>query len=82
MRFTGPRNDTQFTSLFFAVISFETTEYLLNLLAMKTCQINVPEGLTKMTCQNNLPRQLAEFKCDSNPQVLLARNKHDCSSRY
>jgi hypothetical protein len=59
---------TQFTPLFFASISFEPTAYLLNLLAMKTCRNNVPEGLAKMTRQNNLPWQLAEFKCDSKPR--------------
>jgi hypothetical protein len=34
---------TQFALLFFALLSFEPTEYSLNLLAMKTRQLNVPE---------------------------------------
>jgi hypothetical protein len=80
MRFTGPWN---IHNLFlFSLLSFEPTEYLLNLLAMKTRRINAPKGLAKTTRQNNLPWQLAEFKCDSNPRILLARNKRDCNSRY
>jgi hypothetical protein len=79
---TGPWNNTQFTLLSFASISFQKpTGYLPNLLATIPRQIDVPEGLAKITRQNNLPQQLAEPKCGSNPRFLLARNKCDFSSR-
>ena len=48
---------TQFTLLFFTSISFQKpTEYLLNLLATKPRQIDVPERLVQMTCRNDLPK--------------------------
>jgi hypothetical protein len=62
--------------------SFEPTQHLLNLLAMKTRQINVPESPAEMTRQNNPPWQLAGFRCDSNPQNLLARNRRRYNPRY
>jgi hypothetical protein len=48
-----------FTPLFFALISFEPTKYLLNLLAMKTHQINVPEWLAKIIRRGNLQNSSA-----------------------
>jgi hypothetical protein len=62
MRFTGPRNIPNLPFFSLLCFFFESTEYLLNLLAMKTRQINVLKSPAEMTRQNNLTWQLAGFK--------------------
>jgi hypothetical protein len=64
---------TQFTLLFFASISFlKPTEYLLNLLAMKPRQIEVPEWLAKITCRTQVRLQPADFPCQNQVRFQLA----------
>ncbi len=78
MRFYRSTEYTQFTSLFFTLLSLNP----LDLLAMKTRQINVLKSPAEMTRQKNPPWQLAGFMCDFDPRNLLARNRRHCNSRY
>ncbi len=64
MRFTGPRNIHNL--LLFSLLSFEPTDYLQNLLAMKTRQIYSPWKPAKLMCRKGSPKWPAKIICRGN----------------
>ncbi len=69
-------------TIYFSFLCFAFLLNPLDLLAMKTRQINVPKSPAEITRQKNPPWQLAGFMCDFNPLNLLARNRRHFNSRY
>jgi hypothetical protein len=61
-------------TIYFSFICFAYLQNQLDLLAIKTRQINVPKSPAKMTRQKNLPWQLAGSMCDFNLLNLTRQN--------
>ncbi len=55
---TGPRNNAQFTPLFFCFISFQKPT--------ECCQIYLPQNPAKLMCRKGLPKWLAGMICQNN----------------
>ncbi len=69
-------------TIYFSFLYFAFLLNPLDLLAMKTRQINVPKSSAEMTRQKKPPWQLVGFMCDFNLLNFLARTRRHFNSQY